>query len=274
MCRSGSRSSRWLGSRIPVSVKVEIGSGTLFAIPVSNSLLTASRSTWLRPMCENAVPRSTSRSRSVFWPKVRCLAGAGQTVARWKDSGDTRRPLDGTCVPPLRYGPAPAVRERQESGHRARSHRRCRRRVSRRRGGVQRTRGRRRCTHGDDDLADVRGQLAAPRPATADVHRSDRDHHDPFGCGLRHTGQRRAETPVVSRPHHTISDVALVGGGREPYPGEVSLADNGVLFLDESPNSTAVCSRCCDNRSRRATSGSLGPPTLRPSSPASCSSPR
>jgi len=58
-------------------------------------------------------------------------------------------------------------------------------------------------------------------------------------AGLLNKRQEAHSSLIVQRPfrspHHTITDIALVGGGQNPHPGEISLAHNGVLFLDELP---------------------------------------
>lgn len=63
--------------------------------------------------------------------------------------------------------------------------------------------------------------------------------HSVAGLMNRRAASGTNASLIVQRPfrspHHTITDVALVGGGQNPHPGEISLAHNGVLFLDELP---------------------------------------
>ena len=79
----------------------------------------------------------------------------------------------------------------------------------------------------EEDFADVKGQALAKRALeTTKIHS--------VAGKAGAAGGLMARRPYRA-PHHTISQVALIGGGQSPRPGEVSLAHNGVLFLDELP---------------------------------------
>ena len=70
-------------------------------------------------------------------------------------------------------------------------------------------------------------------PPTIDEHLEILSIHSAAGRTI--TGETAGDLRPFRSPHHTVSDVALLGGGAIPGPGEISLAHNGVLFLDELP---------------------------------------
>ena len=83
------------------------------------------------------------------------------------------------------------------------------------------------------DFKDVRGQQTAKRAITFEEALETTKIHSVAGVLGQGTGL--VGTRPYRSPHHTISDAGLIGGGVIPRPGEVSLAHNGLLFLDELP---------------------------------------
>src|SRR6478735_3424975 len=86
------------------------------------------------------------------------------------------------------------------------------------------------------DFCDVKGQENIKRA----LEIAAAGGHNAILIGPPGAGKLPENATLISKrpfrsPHHTISDVALVGGGGLPQPGEISLAHNGVLFLDELP---------------------------------------
>src|SRR6476469_1203718 len=79
----------------------------------------------------------------------------------------------------------------------------------------------------EPDLVDVQGQALRRRALEVTTGHAV--------AGLLPAGGGLITTRPFRAPHHTVSEAALVGGGSQPRPGEISLAHHGVLFLDEMP---------------------------------------